>query len=149
MKKVVLTLFLILMGFTINTGIVYAAGESTNSNGTLNISADAGNVDNKGFEKTSTTDDCGVFGDPNDQKALAFYLQQVFNVIRFLGPVLVLVMTIIDLVKVTAEQKQDGELQKVGVKTLKRLIYAVIIFMLPTLITYVFHLIGLYGTCVS
>ena len=97
----------------------------------------------------STTGDCGVLGDPNNPDTFAYYLQQVFNIIRFLGPILVLAMTIFDLVKITAEQKQDGELQKLGAKTLKRLIYAVLIFMLPTLITTVFHFIGLYGTCVS
>lgn len=148
MKKVVFTLLLILVGFSINVSFVGAATQ-TNGNGTLDISAGAGKVDNKGFERTSNNDDCGILGDPNDKETFAYYLQQTFNIIRFLGPILVLVMTVIDLVKVTAEQKQDGELQKVGVKTLKRFIYAVIIFMLPTLITTIFHLIGLYGTCVS
>lgn len=145
MKKFVLIMLLILVGFTINVGFVGAAG--TNSNGTLDISAGAGKVDNKGFENKSS--DCGVFGDPDSKDTFAYYLQQVFNVIRFLGPVLVLVMTVIDLVKVTAEQKQDGELQKLGGKTLKRFIYAVIIFMLPTILSTLFELIGLYGTCVS
>ena len=144
MKKVILIVFLILFGFTINWGFVSAA--STNSNGTLDISAGAGKVESKGFE--SSGEDCtGVFGDPNNENNIAFYLQQVFNIIRFLGPILVLLMTIFDLVKITSEQKQDGELQKIGVKTLKRVIYAVILFMLPTLINTVFGLIGLYGTC--
>ncbi len=93
-------------------------------------------------------DGCGgVFGDPEDPNYIAYYLQLIFNIIKFLGPVLVIVMSIIDLLKVTAEQKQDGELEKLGGKTLKRLIYAVIIFVLPSLINYIFGLIGLYGTC--
>ena len=108
-------------------------------------------------EKGNKTDDSsiglvddgcgGVFGDPEDPNYIAYYLQLIFNIIKFLGPVLVIVMSIIDLLKVTAEQKQDGELEKLGSKTLKRLIYAVIIFVLPTLINYIFGLIGLYGTC--
>ena len=145
MKKVVLIMFLILVGFAINVGFVNAAG--TNTNGTVEISAGAGKTDNSGFERSDSN--CGILGDPNDDQTIAFYLQQVFNIIRFVGPILVLLMTILDLVKITAEQKQDGELQKIGVKTLKRLIYAVILFMLPTLITTVFNFIGLYGTCVS
>lgn len=108
-------------------------------------------------EKGNKTDDSsidlvddgcgGVFGDPEDPNYIAYYLQLIFNIIKFLGPVLVIVMSIIDLLKVTAEQKQDGELEKLGSKTFKRLIYAVIIFVLPTLINYIFGLIGLYGTC--
>ena len=93
-------------------------------------------------------DGCGgVFGDPNDPNYIAYYLQLIFNIMKFLGPILVIVMSIIDLLKVTAEQKQDGELEKLGGKTLKRLIYAIIIFVLPTLINYLFGLVGLYGTC--
>ncbi len=93
-------------------------------------------------------DGCGgVFGDPEDPNYIAYYLQLVFNIIKFLGPVLVIITSIIDLLKVTAEQKQDGELEKLGSKTLKRLVYAVIIFVLPTLINYIFGLVGLYGTC--
>ena len=93
-------------------------------------------------------DGCGgVFGDPEDPNYIAYYLQLIFNIMKFLGPVLVIVMSIIDLLKVSAEQKQDGELEKLGSKTLKRLIYAVIIFTLPSLINYIFGLVGLYGTC--
>ena len=119
MKKVVLVMVLILVGFTINMGVVSAA------------------------------DGCGLFGDPTNPDNIAFYLQELFNIIRFLGPILVILVTILDLVKVTAEQKQDGELKKIGIKTLKRVIYAVILFALPTLITVVFEFIGLYGTCIS
>ena len=141
MKKAVLIMFLILVGFTINMGFVYAesatdmitAGEASASQG----------------KSTTSRDDCGILGDPNNDQTFAYYLQQVFNIIRFLGPILVLLMTIYDLVKITSEQKQDGELQKIGAKTLKRVIYAVLLFLLPTLITTVFHIIDLYGTCVS
>lgn len=141
MKKAVLIVFLILVGFSINTSFVFAEVQS----GHNGMPSD---VENRLYNNNSGND-CGLFGDPSDPEAFAFYLQQVFNIIRFLGPILVLLMTIMDLIKVTAEQKQDGELKKIGIKTLKRAIYAVILFALPTLLTQVFHLIGLYGTCVS
>ena len=68
---------------------------------------------------------------------------------RFAGPILVVLLTIYDLIKVVSESKQDEQLKKIGIKTLKRIIYAVLLFVLPTLITIVFNLVGLYGTCVS
>lgn len=139
MKKLVILVILIISGFMINMVVVNAEG--SNYNGSYR--------DDSNIMKQQSYADCGVLGNPKDSNTFAFYLQTVFDIIRFLGPVLVLVMTIIDLVKVTAEQKQDGEIQKIGVKTLKRFIYAVLIFALPTLITSIFHLIGLYGTCVS
>ena len=90
-----------------------------------------------------------VLGDVNDEDSVAWLVQLVLNIVKVVGPILVILMTILDLVKVTAEQKQDGELKKIGIKTLKRVIYAVILFALPTLITVVFEFIGLYGTCIS
>ena len=93
-------------------------------------------------------DGCGgVFGDPTDPNYFAYYLKTAFDIIKFLGPILVVLTSIIDLLKITAEQKQDDQLQKLGAKTLKRFVYATIIFILPTLINYIFGLVGLYGTC--
>lgn len=142
MKKVVLIMFLILVGFTINSGFVYA---DNNYNGSYRDNSDV-------MQKTSNntaSGDCGVLGDPNNEDTIAYYLQQVFNIIRFAGPILVVLLTVYDLIKVVSESKQDEQLKKVGIKTLKRVIYAVLLFVLPTLITIVFNLVGLYGTCVS
>ena len=160
MKKVVLIVFLILIGFAINYNFVskneeiLLAGEQSG----INTQTDPryNNDSNKSTTSGINTQadsrfhtDCGLFGSPQNPNDFAYYLQQIFNIIRFLGPILVLIMTIVDLLKVTASEKQDGELKKIGIKTLKRAIYAVILFALPTLITVIFELIGLYGTCVS
>jgi len=93
---------------------------------------------------------CGVLGSTGDSNTFAYYLQIVFDVIKFLGPVLVLIMTIIDLVKITAEQKQDEDIKKLGSKTIKRFVYAAILFTLPSVIGYLLGLFGIigFGTCV-
>lgn len=137
MKKVLLIFIAVISAFMINISPVFARQAIGTS------SSDSTVAD----EKSALKENCPVFGDPNNEEDFAFYLQVTFNVIKFLGPVLVFVMTIIDLVKVTAEQKQDGALQKLGGKTLKRLIYAALIFVIPTIINSIFSLIGLYGTC--
>ena len=100
-------------------------------------------------KKEVETDDCGgVFGKSvDDPQYFAYYLYHAFQIMKFLGPILVVVMSILDLVKITAESKQDDQLQKLGVKTIKRLLYAGLIFVLPDLINYIFGLVGLYGTC--
>lgn len=93
-------------------------------------------------------DKCSAFGDPNNKNDFAYYLKWIFNIMQFLGPILVLVFTVKDLLQVTAELKQDpNEFKKLGAKTVKRFIYAVMLFFLPTLINYVFGIVGLYGTC--
>ena len=143
MKKVVLIMTLILVGFTINSGLVLA----DNHNG---MPSNVENRVNSKKNEGSTSEECGgYFGNPDDPKGedIAYYMQQTFNIIRIVGPILVILLTIMDLIKVTAEQKQDGELKKLGIKTFKRLIYAVVIFVLPSVINTLFHIIGLYGTC--
>lgn len=99
-------------------------------------------------DAVDSKDSCGgVFGSINNKENFAYYLFHAFQIIKFLGPILVVVMSILDLVKITADPKQDDQLQKLGFKTLKRLVYAALIFILPDLINYLFGLVGLYGTC--
>ena len=133
-------MILILTGFTINMGFVYA----DNYDGSYRDDSDIAKQGTE-FDDSKCTE---VFGDPENPKSFAYNLQQIFSIISFIGPVLVIIVTIKDLMMVTAQQKQDGELKKIGIKTLKRFIYAVILFWLPVLINTIFHMIGLYGTCI-
>ena len=139
MKKFVILLLLLISTFMLNMSGVLA---DNNTNKSWHPADNQGIVGNDNKQ-------CPAFGDPTNKKHFAYYLQIAFNVIKFLGPVLVLLVTIVDLVKITAEQKQDGELAKMGGKTLKRIIYAGIIFILPGIISWLLGIVGLVGTCVS
>lgn len=111
---------------------------------------DTGSSNTLAIDAGATGKECGVLGSTNDSHTFAFYLQILFNIIKFLGPVLVLVMSIVDLVKLIAEQKTDEGANKLFKKTLKRLVYAAIIFALPSLFEYLLGLFGIigFGTCV-
>ena len=87
-----------------------------------------------------------VLGDYDDPEYLGYYLAKLLEIIKFAGPILVVVMTIVDLIKVLANGKND-ELTKLGVKTLKRLIYAIMLFIIPSLLDWTFKLVGIYGVC--
>lgn len=84
--------------------------------------------------------------DYNDPQYIAYYVVRLLTFVKFSGPILVIIMTIIDLIKVLANGKND-ELTKLGVKTLKRLMYAIMLFIIPTLLDWVFKLVGIYGVC--
>ena len=134
MKKVIIMILIMITSFTFavgNSTSVYAKSTSTAS-------------------VSESSKSCGVLGSTGDSNTFAYYLQIVFDVIKFLGPVLVLIMTIIDLVKITAEQKQDEDIKKLGSKTIKRFVYAAILFTLPSVIGYLLGLFGIigFGTCV-
>lgn len=95
---------------------------------------------------TGESEKCGAFGDPNQEGTFAYYMQQVFDVMKFLGIVFAIVMTIKDLVVAVADQKMELYKKLLG-KTIKRVIYAILIFFLPVLLNLVFSILGLYGTC--
>ena len=129
MKKIFKVFIIMLLAFSINMSNAFAAQE---------VNDDAAN---RGAHCA------GVFGDISNPNDIAFYMQRTFVVMKFLGPALVIVMSIIDLIKITAEAKQDEQLQKLGGKTLKRLVYAAVLFVLPDAINLIFGMVGLYGTC--
>ncbi len=73
-------------------------------------------------------------------------MQQVFNVIKYAGPLLCLIFSVIDFVKAAASQDKDA-LTKAGKTTGKRVVYALVLFFIPTLINFLFPLLGWVGTC--
>lgn len=72
--------------------------------------------------------DCeGIFGGLGDE------LQSIFNVIKIAAPILILVLSIIDFVRATIQQDKD-EMKVAFNKLIKRLILAVILFLLPIIL---------------
>lgn len=88
----------------------------------------------------------------NDQCSTVFdedtldFLQQIFDIFKFLAPLLCISLSVVDFIKAAASQ--DKELLLKASKTaLKRVILAAILFFIPTLINYFFDLVGWTGTC--
>ena len=100
-------------------------------------------------DQVVSSEDCGVLGSPSNKNTIAYYLQVVFNLIKFAGPILVILFTIKEFVVLIAEQKLDSEMTKVGQKTLKRVIYAILLFFIPSLLNVILDFAGLYGTCLK
>lgn len=89
-----------------------------------------------------TTDGCSSYlGDVNNEGSPAYYLDLAFNIIKYVVIVLLFVLTIIDLAKAIPSGKPE-DLKKVGVRAIKRLLIAVIVFFLPILINFVLELLG-------
>lgn len=89
-------------------------------------------------------------GNPQDKthKPPAYYLQFAFNLIKYIAIIMLLVLTIVDFAKAVASSK-DEAIKKAGKSTIWRVILAIIIFLLPLLIKFLFTLFGIYsaGTC--
>ncbi len=90
---------------------------------------------------TSYLGDYKISGTP------AWYLHQLFNIIKYGAIVLCLVLTIIEYVKAATSQ-DDSAIKKASQKTLKRVIITIILFLAPTLIEFILELLGITGSCV-
>ncbi len=87
-----------------------------------------------------------MFGDPNTEGDFANYLQQIFNVFKYLAPALVIVLSTVEFIKAAASDDKDA-LMKASKKTGVRIVLAIALFFLPGLINFLFEKLGWYGTC--
>ncbi len=85
--------------------------------------------------------------DGNQTASVAYFLQEIFTFIKFLGPALVVIFTVVEFAKAAAANDKDA-LLKAGKKTGTRIALALLLFFLPVLIDYFFdHILHWYGTC--
>ena len=84
----------------------------------------------------------------NVNKPPAYYLQFAINLIKYIALIILLVLTIIEYAKAIASSNQDA-IKKATMNTIKRIIIAAIIFVLPMLIEFLFEVLGIYSatTC--
>ena len=91
-------------------------------------------------------DKCPALGDPTNSQYPAYWLQWILNVMKYVAIVALLVLVTMDFVKAVASNDKDA-LKKAGTTAIKRFIYCVLLFFLPTIISLVMNLFGAYGTC--
>lgn len=107
---------------------------------------DALNVMNNTTDKTPK-DICEyILGDPSQPGDFAYYLNVTFRFIKFAAPILLICVTIFDYIKAIAASDGDA-IMKTNKKTLTRLIFTLLIFMLPILISTILSLTGVQGSC--
>ena len=68
----------------------------------------------------------------------------VFNIICWGIPIILIVLSVVDIAKIVTAGNIDDKLKKeVGNKIITRLIYAVIIFLVPTIVSLIFRFVPL------
>ena len=66
----------------------------------------------------------------------------VFKIICWGIPIILIVLTVLDIAKIVVAGNIDDKLKKeVGNKVITRLIYAVIIFLVPTIVSLIFRFV--------
>lgn len=134
MKKIIIILITLLI-FSLGIKIVNAKETNAFLNG--DITYLAGEMD----------PNCtSLFGDPTIKGDLAYYMQKGLDIIKYLGIVLCIVLTIVDFAKALFSNDKDM-LKPLSKKAFSRLIYAVLLFFLPIIVNTLFSIVGAYGTC--
>ena len=87
-------------------------------------------------------DTCSSFlGDKNDSNDPAYYLNFIFNLLKYIAIVILFVFSIIEFGKAVISNDNDA-LKKAVQKTIKRLVICIVIFFLPQLINFIMELLG-------
>lgn len=100
------------------------------------------NTNNNDVQEQKCDGDHSILGSVNDPNSVAWLLQQVFNYIKIIGPIFVVVLSSVDFAKVII--KSDDEAMAKAQKTLiTRIILAACLFFIPTLVSATLDLFGI------
>lgn len=87
----------------------------------------------------SQTEVCNTFG----ERTLA-WIFKIINMIRYIVPVLLIVLGILDFIKTIASD-DEGEIKKAGARFVKRLIAAALVFIVPLILQFILNIFNLPG----
>ena len=78
-----------------------------------------------------------------DYETIIGIVRSAVNLICYAVPVIIIVLTVIDVAKVATAGNVDDKLKKeTGQKVVTRLIYAVVIFLVPTIVSLLFRIVS-------
>lgn len=83
-----------------------------------------------------------VLGDVGCKDSVAWLLQKIFNYVKIIGPILVVVLSSFDFITVIVKS-DDEAMGKATKKLTTRLILAALLFFIPTLVQVLLDLFGL------
>ncbi len=78
----------------------------------------------------------GIFGDPNKKGTIAELLSDILNIIRWGGPILVILLGTIDIFTAVISSNEDG-MKKAQKRFVSRVILGVCLFLIPTIINFI------------
>ena len=95
---------------------------------------------------SAENENCPAFGDPDIETDHAYWIQWTLDLMKYIAIIALLVLVISDFLKALVENDKDA-LKKAGSRALKRFIYCVLLFFLPTIVSLIMTMFGAYGTC--
>lgn len=148
MKKAIITILLII------TSVMFIAPVNAKA-----VSIDSAiSVVSENVNVLETTDvspnvDCvgsedSILGNPSDPDSVAWIVQLALDIMKVAGPVLVIILSSIDFIKVIVKS-DDEEMAKAQKKLITRLILTILLFIIPFIVQFILQIFGIMSdpTC--
>lgn len=87
---------------------------------------------------------CGVLGNPQNPESTAWLLQELFSIVKYLGPFLLLILSSIDFIKAII-LSDDETMKKAQKRLLIRAVLVVVLFLVPDLIFVLLQIFDIVG----
>ena len=150
MKKTVVTFLFILTSvmliLPINVNALSISSNAFNNIYILDKEQDGTNSTNDILNDYNKEQDCtgsnSILGDPTDPDSVAWLISEIMNYIRILGPILVVIISAIDFIKVLLKS-DDETMAKAQKKLIMRLILALLLFLIPTIVNALLNIFGI------
>ncbi|MBQ2639912.1 MAG: hypothetical protein IJF92_04025 [Bacilli bacterium] len=82
-----------------------------------------------------------ILGNPENKDSFAWLLQEILNIVKYVGPFLLLVLSSVDFAKVIIQSDEES-MHKAQKKLLVRIVLVLVLFFIPDL---VMVLLGIFG----
>lgn len=115
----------------------YGDPDDGSNNG--NVTLDDLKEDLNSYNQSTTCN--GILGEPGNEESVAWLLQQILNYIKILGPILVVILSSMDFAKAIIAS-DDESMKKAEKKLMIRLVLAVALFLVPTLVSVMLNIFG-------
>lgn len=124
-----------------------ALGDPNSDDGSTDSSTDNSESvavdDGSDSESNTQPSNCNaILGSTTDENSVAWLLQEILNYVKVLGPILVVILSSVDFVKAIISN-DDESMKKAEKKLMIRLVLAVALFLIPTLVMTVLDLVGI------
>lgn len=88
--------------------------------------------------------DCrgALLGDPRDPNSVSWLLQKIFDYVKIIGPILIILLSSVDFIKVIVKSDDDA-FQKAKGKLKMRMLLAVLLFAIPSLVQTILNIFGI------
>lgn len=114
-------------------------GDPNNGSNNGNVTLDDLKEDLNSYNQSTTCN--GILGEPDNEESVAWLLQQILNYIKILGPILVVILSSMDFAKAIIAS-DDESMKKAEKKLMIRLVLAVALFLVPTLVSVMLNVLG-------